>query len=357
MTLLSPPGYLQAGTYSALLDRMYDGTISTVRSFGLEIGSRRGFLPSRQPTFSVVSGMDVVFSSCAGVIANTFTTAGGDYKFANPDNIQVTLAGSSPTLNRHDIIGIQVKDNFYDSSGQNEVIPVVLQGTESAGTPSDPAWPPSFIPVCRAVVSAGATSPTLQSMITRTSHDGGLLPIDSDSERAGIGTPYVGMPIIRTDRWGEIQMWTGGAWVTTPHPSYLHMRQTSVQSIPTNSWTSLFFQAEDLDNFAMHSGTSSIATCQRDGVYLLNGGYAGAVNATGSRGVRWALNGGAILGSGIGARAFDFVGGNIAARPMLVRLVEGDQVQLQVYQNTGGNLATLVTAENQCTMSLLWVAA
>lgn len=357
MTLLSPPGYLQAGTYSALLDRMYDATISTIRNFGAAHSARRGFFPSRVPTFAVVSGFDVAVGPCAGVITNNFTTDGGEYKFANPDNFQVTLAGSSPTLNRQDIIGIQVKDNFYDSSGLNLVQPAVIQGTNSAGTPVDPVIPAAFIPVCRAVVSAGATSPTLQSMIGRTAHDGGVLPITSDTERAGLGTPYVGMPILRTDRQGEIQMWTGGAWITTPNPAYVHLRQSSAQNIAHNTWTSLTWQTEDLDNFAMHAGASAIVTCQRAGVYLLTGAFSAGVNATGQRGARWMLNGAVVPGSATGMGAFSFLGGNLGARTILVRLNVGDTVELQGWQNSGATLATLATGENMSSLSATWLAA
>jgi hypothetical protein len=361
MTLVSPPGYLQAGTYSALLDRMYDGTISTVRAFALAHGARQGFYPSRVPAFSVVGGMTVAVGPCAGVIANTFIADGGDYKFANPSNFQVVLAGSSPTLNRYDIIGVQVKDNFYDASGLNQVAPAVIQGTNSAGTPVDPSLPASFIPVCRAVVSAGATSPTLQSMIVRTTHDGGLLPIASDTERTALGTPYAGFPILRTDQYGMTQMWTGSAWVTPPNAPYFHTRQTVQQVLLSGTWTALIFDltGEDLDNFGGHvsGGTASRYTVQRDGVYLLNGAYACGVNAVGGRACRWAVNGTAVNGSAaVSPTASGFYAGVIVARPIEVRLVAGDYVELQAHQNSGSSLGTIVTGENQSSMTALWVA-
>lgn len=359
MTLLTPPGFLQGGTYSALLDRIYNATIKTVRQFDQAHASRRGFFPSRTPTFSVVSGMTVAVSPCAGVINNGFSSNGGEYLFANPSNFQVVLSASSPTLNRNDIVGIQVKDNFYDSSGLNEVAPAVLQGVNSAGAPSDPSIPAGFIPVMRAVVSAGATSPVLQSLITQAVHDGGLLPVASDAVRTSLGTPYAGYPILRTDQFGMVQMWTGSAWVTAPNAPYGHVRQTVQQVLTSGVWTALTFTTEDLDNFGGHvtSGNTSRYTVQRDGVYMLNGAYACGVQTAGGRACRWALNGAAIAGSSaVAATASDFYAGVIAARPILVRLVVGDYIELQAHQNSASSLGTIVTGENQSSMSVLWVA-
>jgi hypothetical protein len=354
VTLLSPPGWLQAGTYTALLDRIYSGTIPGVRDFALAHGARKGFLPSRVPAFSVVSGMTVAVGPCAGIISNTFVTDGGDYKFANPTNFQVVLAGSSPTLNRHDIIGIQVKDNFYDSSGLNQAAPAVIQGTNSAGTPSDPAMPASFIPVCRAVVGAAATSPTLQSMVVRTTHDGGLLPVASDTERTALGTPYSGFPILRTDKFGAIEMWNGSSWVTEANVPYAYIRQTVAQSIPNATFTSVTMNFEDLDNFAGHTTTSRY-TIPVDGVYWHAGGAGFASNATGSRQCRWALNGGS-MSSSYGPGFDPSVTSIAIARTMMQRYVAGDYIELQVYQSSGGALNTNVVGESQASATFVRVA-
>lgn len=359
MTLLSPPGHLQAGVYSALLDRMYINTVPTVRDFGLTHGARQGFYPSRVPVFSVVSGMTVAVGPCAGSIANTFIADGGDYRFANPSNFQVVLTGSSPTLNRNDIIGIQVKDNFYDASGLNEVAPSVIQGTNSAGTPADPALPASFIPVCRAVVSAGATSPTLQSLVTRSTLEGGLLPVASDTERTALGTPYSGYPIIRTDQYGTVQMWNGSAWVSAPNPPYAHLRQTVGQTLSSGVFTDIVFDGtgEDLDNFNGHvTGVNAARyTCQRNGVYLFSGGGGFAANVTGSRTSRWAMNGAVVPGSQAEG-VFGSTSSIVGSKTIMRRMVVGDYMTLQGYQSSGANLATNVTGENQWSMSVMWMA-
>lgn len=359
MTLLTPPGHLQAGVYSALLDRMYIHTVPSLRDFAATHGAKQGFYPSRVPAFSVVGGMTVAVGACAGLIANTFIADGGDYKFANPSNFQVVLAGSSPTLNRNDIIGIQVKDNFYDASGLNQVAPAVIQGANSAGAPSDPALPASFIPVMRAVVSAGVTSPTLQSLITRTALDSGLLPIGSDTERTALGTPYSGYPILRTDQYGMVQMWNGSSWVSAPNPPYVHLRQTVTQAIPSAAFTDIVFDGsgEDLDNFNGHvtGGTANRYTCQRAGVYMFTGGVGFAANVTGSRTCRWAMNGAVINGSQTEG-VLSNVSSLVTARPIMRRLVVGDYVTLQGYQSSGVSINTNVTGENQSSMSAWWIA-
>lgn len=211
MTLLTPPGHLQAGTYTAKLDRMFLHTAETFPDLSATLSARQGFYSGRVPTYANAGGMNVNVSPCAGVIQNTFASAAGDYKFVNDGTIGFTSAASSPTLNRNDIYGFQVKDNFYDASGLNSIIPVVLQGANAAGTPADPALPASFIPVARGVINATVTSPTLQSMLRTTVNDGGILTIASATERNAISTPWIGLTILRTDRLWE-EWYTGAGW-------------------------------------------------------------------------------------------------------------------------------------------------
>jgi hypothetical protein len=199
MTLLTPPGHLQGGTYTALLDRMYLHTVPNARDMSTNHTARQGFYPDRFPAYSNPAGMDVTIGPGAGLVQNTFASDAGDYIVANPSNLTVTPAGSSPTQNRNDIIGFQVKDNFYDSSGLNSVIPAIIQGANSAGTPVDPALPSSFIPIVRAVVNAGVTSPTLQDMRAKTVPSAAILPIESGTERTALGSPHAGFTIWRND--------------------------------------------------------------------------------------------------------------------------------------------------------------
>lgn len=211
MTVQSPPAYLQAGTYTAISDRLHLVTIENLKDGADAFRAYQGFFPDRFPAYSNPSGMNWSIGPCAGVTTNTFVSGGGDYKFANPSNITGSFAASSPTLNRYDILGFQVQDNFYDSSGFNQIVPAVIQGANSAGTPVDPALPSTFIPIARAVVNAGVTSPTLQDLRTRTVPTAAMLPIASTTARTALGTPYAGFQIYRLDR-NWVEVYDGAAW-------------------------------------------------------------------------------------------------------------------------------------------------
>lgn len=211
MTLQSPPAYLQAGTYTAISDRLHLVTVPNQRDSADTFRAWQGFFPDRFPAYSNPSAMNWSIGPGAGIITNTFVSGGGDYEIANPSNVTGSFAASSPTQNRYDILGFQVKDNFYDASGLNQVAAAVIQGANSAGTPVDPTLPASFIPILRAVINAGVTSPTLQDLRTRTVPSGAILPISSVAQRTALGTPHAGFTIYRTDRaWKEAH--DGTAW-------------------------------------------------------------------------------------------------------------------------------------------------
>src|SRR6187549_3393748 len=141
MAVNNPPAYLQAGTYPAALDRLYQTstrflptTLNTT-----DQAARSGILggqSGRQGNASVTN-FDVSVGCFAAIIENTFTTNGGDYAVFS-DNTQVlSLTASSPTTNRIDIIGVRVQDAFY-SGAVNSADLVAVQGTATAGTPADP---------------------------------------------------------------------------------------------------------------------------------------------------------------------------------------------------------------------------
>lgn len=237
MTVLTPPGYTQGGTYTAKLDRVYLATLGKIPNLGASFSARQGFFGGRVPVYANPSGMDITVGACGAVVANTFAAASGDYLMANDATVQVTLAASSPTLNRHDIIGFQIKDNLFDSSGLNSAIPAVIQGSNSAGTPSDPVLPASFIPVVRAVVNATDTSPSaLQSLIRKTAEDGGLVRIANVTERAEI-TPHEGLGIYREDHdWPELHdgtAWRVAGWVETDDLSKITNPRTNQLALLT----------------------------------------------------------------------------------------------------------------------------
>jgi hypothetical protein len=216
VTLLTPPAFVQAGTYTALLDRIHTVTVPTIRDFTLTHRARQGFLPSRVPTYTNPSGMQINVTACAGVVANTFATDAGDYRFSNPSSQSVTLAASSPTQNRIDVVGFQVKDNFYDASGLNSITMAIIQGANSAGAPTAPTLPNSFIPIVECLINANAVVPTsMTSRIQRTALDGTPLGVATTTERNALGTVPSGTFVDRLDRNAAIlERYDGTAWRT-----------------------------------------------------------------------------------------------------------------------------------------------
>lgn len=210
MALLSPPGFVQGGTYTARLDRVFRNTNPSFPDLATSVGARQGFYSGRAPTFSNPSGWTITIGACAGLIANTFVANAGDYQFTNDGTVSTSVAASSPTLNRQDIVGFQVKDTLYDASGLNTIVPAVIQGTSVAGASGDPTLPASFIPVLRAVVGANSTSPTLQSLVRYTTNDGGAVRVGSVAERDAI-VPWSGARVFRTDK-GFEEIHDGTAW-------------------------------------------------------------------------------------------------------------------------------------------------
>lgn len=138
------------------------------------------------------------------------------------------------------------------------------------------------------------------------------------------------------------------------------LRQTVAQSIANATWTSITFDVEDLDNDPTGAGGHSTSvntsryTAVYAGWYLLGGGCSFIVNATGQRGVAWAVNGTLVNASRSFFDASAAVGMDIAARVKRVFLNVGDYVELQCWQNSTGLLNTAVAAESASSMSIAW---
>lgn len=149
-----------------------------------------------------------------------------------------------------------------------------------------------------------------------------------------------------------------GQFWTTNRPKAL-LRQTVSQTLTTAVFASLTMDTEDHDNDGAHSTSSNTSryTAQTAGWYLVSGAAGFAGNSTGRRGTRWAVNGSALAGGLV-------IGGNagvgtcqVPAVTRLVTLAVGDYVELQAIQESGGNLGTAVTAENQSVMTVVWVGS
>lgn len=133
-----------------------------------------------------------------------------------------------------------------------------------------------------------------------------------------------------------------------------HLRQTSAQTLTTGVTTAILFGVEDIDTHGGHSTVSNTSryTCQVAGTYQLSGYISWASSIAGARKAWWRRNGSDINGSESVADS-DITGviGTVA-RTILVDLSVGDYVELVGTQESGGNLATSVTATQQPTMSV-----
>lgn len=177
MAILTPPAYLQAGTYPASSDRLHQisarflpTTLSTS-----DVAARGGVLggQSARQFASNITTWDVAIGKGVAVVENTFTSQGGDYIALNVATQTLTLTASSPTNNRIDIIGIRIQDAFY-SGAVNSGDLAVVAGTPVPGTPADPTLPSSFLPLWRATVNAASSTAVLTSMRKRTAEMGAV---------------------------------------------------------------------------------------------------------------------------------------------------------------------------------------
>lgn len=129
---------------------------------------------------------------------------------------------------------------------------------------------------------------------------------------------------------------TGPGDIITPTPGPLgSRRRNSTFGVAHNTWTTVpLAQAITLDQVTWDS-TNNRFTVPKDGRYVLSAGFRFAVNATGTRGVRIVVSGSSIgiFASGVGANGD---GGGTLTK--VHKLEEGDTVQMQVYQSSGGSL-------------------
>lgn len=145
------------------------------------------------------------------------------------------------------------------------------------------------------------------------------------------------------------------------HGPGFRLRQTSTQTLTTSVWTSLTYTVEDLDDDPDGTGGHSTSvntsrfTARYTGWYPVGGVAGFAANATGGRMTRWAINGTALNASctlmpsaGAGNST------HCAANADRVFLTEGDYLELQGLQASGGNLATIATGEFASSMNGHW---
>ena len=143
MALVSPPSWLQAGTYTAQSDRQNQAAF---------LGS--GVMGANSMTVTAGSGMNVSIASGYASIAHS--TAGlGVYGAYNNGTVTLAISAAN-TLARIDLIVAQVQDAQYSGSLNNVTFVDVL-GTPSA-SPVAPTKPNNSIILATVLIPASATS-------------------------------------------------------------------------------------------------------------------------------------------------------------------------------------------------------
>lgn len=231
MSMMTPPAFLQAGSYSAALDRQYGTNHHFHPKGGDPSRCRSGILPAPDAWSGSISvaGLNVTLSPFRCVIENNNASAAGDYKGTSITPETRTLAAASTTQNRIDVIGVRVRDAFY-SGTDNDVDVVVIQGANAAGTPAVPTLPNGYMAMYQLGMNANATTPTITDVRVRTTVLGGMyVPFTAQIANAGIypgETSYLpasGAQPLRQRVWGADGQWHGlttyaldmGSWLVT----------------------------------------------------------------------------------------------------------------------------------------------
>lgn len=141
-------------------------------------------------------------------------------------------------------------------------------------------------------------------------------------------------------------------------PPFAFLVQTSAQSIGTGAWTGVTFGVEVFDTHSGHSTSSDTSryTAQVAGTYMVLGRGGFVPNSTGRRGVRITKNGVVVGGS---ANFTQTSTGDVWANSAsaMVHLDVGEYVEVQIYQDSGGNLNSSGASADVNPSMQLWLLA
>lgn len=178
MALVTPPSWLQAGSYPAESDRLNAQALYS--STGI-IGSASLAVSANSPV-----GMSVLVATGWAAIIGTTQANMGVYTTFNDAVATLTVTAANPTNPRIDRVVVTIRDAYY-SGAFNDVIFQVIAGTP-AGSPTAPAVPANSISLATIAVGAGVTSINAGNITdTRVSTTTNLPVGDITSVGAGTG--------------------------------------------------------------------------------------------------------------------------------------------------------------------------
>ncbi len=151
--------------------------------------------------------------------------------------------------------------------------------------------------------------------------------------------------------------YNGSAWVrTAPFVPRAELRQSTLQSIGSSTFTALLFQTEDYDSHNGHAANAAeyVIPTGWSGKYKLRGGMAFDAAVGGGRQVRWTRNGSPIARGSCAVANDSSVNLVVPARSITTDCSAGDIIRLEAWHNAGGSINTNVISENQSYMSVEW---
>lgn len=157
MALVTPPSWLQAGSYPAESDRLTAQALYATTGI---IGSASLAVTQNSP-----AGMSVRVATGWAAIIGTTQANMGVYTAFNDALTTLTVTTADPTNPRIDRVVVTIRDAYY-TGAFNDVIFQVLAGTP-AGSPTAPATPANSISLATIAVGAAVTS-ILTANITDT---------------------------------------------------------------------------------------------------------------------------------------------------------------------------------------------
>jgi hypothetical protein len=177
MALVTPPSWLQAGTYSAVSDRL---TAQALWASTGVIGTSSMAVTQNSP-----AGMSVRVALGWAAIVGDIQANQGVYTVYNDATAVATITAADPTNPRIDKVCVTVRDAYY-SGANNDVIINVVAGTP-ASSPTAPATPANSIALATVAVAANASTITTANITDVRVDAGTNLTGDISSVTAGAG--------------------------------------------------------------------------------------------------------------------------------------------------------------------------
>lgn len=141
------------------------------------------------------------------------------------------------------------------------------------------------------------------------------------------------------------------------NPPVCNATQATAQTLATATWTALTLDATVEDSYGGHSNSTNNSryTAQVAGWYMAFAAACFSSNATGWRGIRLEKNGAVFAGAATEVGTNPSGVCTIASPSAIVFLNAGDYLEAYGFQNSGGNLATSVNTDADCSLTVVWV--